>query len=271
MPVTAEHGNRDLVSPSQIRAARSLIGVKQSDLARGAGISLATLNNIERGIGDPRTSTLEAIERALSGAGVEFAADAVSESVKLRRLDRPTAYETLFASQRVLELLGRQALTPVEKVLIFARYARDAADGADDDPRICLLIEGHNRAVLFDQVQFSVANAGRAAEVAAILLWAFSFHRDQLFYLEQVLDDTTAGELPEVVARLRGLAWLPLHHPADFFNMFDDWDGRLKRMAEREGHPMRELSALFNVAAPVPSGDPAPPQAMPRAQRHGHL
>jgi transcriptional regulator with XRE-family HTH domain len=242
----------DVISPSQIRAARSLIGIKQSDLARGAGISLATLNNIERGVGDPRTSTLEAIERALAGAGIEFAGDPVSESVKLRRLDRPTAYETLFASQRVLELLGRQSLTPVEKVLLFARRARDTA-AAEEDIRICLLIEGHNRAVLFDQVQFSVATAGRAAEVAAIMLWAFSFHRGSLYYLEQVLDDTTAGELSDVVARLRGLAWLPLHHPADFFNVFDDWDGHLKRMAARDGHPMRELAALFNVDAPVRS------------------
>jgi transcriptional regulator with XRE-family HTH domain len=242
----------DVISPSQIRAARSLIGIKQSDLARGAGISLATLNNIERGVGDPRTSTLEAIERALSGAGIEFASDPVSESVKLRRLDRPTAYETLFASQRVLELLGRQSLTPVEKVLLFARRPREGA-AAEEEARICLLIEGHNRAVLFDQVQFSVATAGRAAEVAAIMLWAFSFHRDSLYYLEQVLDDTTAGELSDVVARLRGLAWLPLHHPADFFNVFDDWDGHLKRMAARDGHPMRELAALFNVGAPVRS------------------
>jgi len=242
----------DVISPSQIRAARSLIGIKQSDLARGAGISLATLNNIERGVGDSRTSTLEAIERALAGAGIEFASDPVSEAVKLRRLDRPTAYETLFASQRVLELLGRQSLTPVEKVLLFARRAREGV-GAEEEARICLLIEGHNRAVLFDQVQFSVATAGRAAEVAAIMLWAFSFHRENLYYLEQVLDDTTAGELSEVVGRLRGLNWLPLHHPADFFNVFDDWDGHLKRMAAREGHPMRELAALFNVAEPIRS------------------
>jgi transcriptional regulator with XRE-family HTH domain len=235
-----------MVSPAQIRAARSLIGIKQSDLARGAGISLATLNNIERGVGDPRASTLEAIERALTGAGIEFSGDPVSESVRLRRLDRPTAYETLFASQRVLELLGRQALTPVTQVLLFARRPREGAQ-SDEAPRICLLIEGHNRAVLFDQVQFSVANAGRAAEVAAILLWAFSFHREALYYLEQVLDDTTAGDLPEVVGRLRGLAWLPFRHPADFFNVFDDWDGRVKRMAEREGHPMRDLVALFDT------------------------
>ena len=61
-----------------------------------------------------------------------------------------------------------------------------------------------------------------------------------------LLDDTTAGDLPEVVTRVRSLNWLPLRHPADFFNVFDDWDGRLKPMAEREGHPMRELAALFS-------------------------
>lgn len=233
------------MSPSQIRAARALIGAKQSDLARAAGVSLATLNNIERGVGDPRSSTLERIETALAGAGVEFEEDAERETVILRRIDRPSAYETLFASQRVLELLSPESLTPVEKVLFFARRDGDAEDGT---ARICLLVEGHNRAVLLDQVQFSVANSGRAAEVAAILLWAFSFHANALFYLDQVLDDTTAGDLSDVVRRLRALPWRELRHPSAFFDVFDDWEGHLRPFADREGHPMAELLALVNAA-----------------------
>lgn len=234
------------MSPSQIRAARALIGAKQSDLARAAGVSLATLNNIERGVGDPRSSTLERIETALAGAGVEFEDDAERETVTLRRIDRPSAYETLFASQRVLELLSPESLTPVEKVLFFSR--REGDGDTESAARICLLIEGHNRAVLLDQVQFSVANSGRAAEVAAILLWAFNFHAKSLFYLDQVLDDTTAGDLPEVVRRLRALPWRDLHHPSAFFDVFDDWEGHLRLYAEREGHPMAELLALVNAA-----------------------
>ncbi len=233
------------MSPSQIRAARALIGAKQSDLARAAGVSLATLNNIERGVGDPRSSTLERIETALAGAGVEFEEDAERETVTLRRIDRPSAYETLFASQRVLELLSPDSLTPVEKVLFFARRDGDTEDGM---ARICLLVEGHNRAVLLDQVQFSVANSGRAAEVAAILLWAFSFHAEALYYLDQVLDDTTAGDLPDVVHRLRALPWRELRHPSAFFDVFDDWEGHLRPFADREGHPMAELLALVNAA-----------------------
>lgn len=237
-----------MASPVQIRAARALIGVKQSDLAKAAGVSLATLNNIERGVGDPRSSTLESIERALIGAGVDFASDSVSEGVTLRRLDRPSAYETLFASQRVLELLGRDSLIPVEKVLFFARRAREAPDGP---PRICLLVEGRSRTVLLDRVQFNVSNGGRTAEVAAILLWAFSFHKDKLFHLAQVLDDTTDGDLPEAVARIRALEWQEFGHPSELFQVFDDWQGRLLKFADRSGHPMRDLLALFSSPQPA--------------------
>lgn len=49
-----------------------MIGLKQADLAVAAGISLATLNNIERGASDPKSSTLTSIQRALEAAGVEF-------------------------------------------------------------------------------------------------------------------------------------------------------------------------------------------------------
>ena len=88
------------MSPSQIRAARALIGAKQSDLARAAGVSLATLNNIERGVGDPRSSTLERIETALAGAGVEFADDAERET-RTGRLEpserRASSYGVLHA------------------------------------------------------------------------------------------------------------------------------------------------------------------------------
>ena len=63
------------ITPRQIRAARAMLEIKQKDLAVAAGISLATLNNIERGVADPRSSTLAAIERALGTVGVEIGDD----------------------------------------------------------------------------------------------------------------------------------------------------------------------------------------------------
>ena len=106
-----------MITPSQIRAARAMINVKQRELANSACISLATLNNIERGVGDPRSSTLGAIEHALRAAGITFTDNDRSESVELIRLARPNAYDTYFASQRVLELLLRNSLTKIKKVL----------------------------------------------------------------------------------------------------------------------------------------------------------
>lgn len=61
-----------MITPAQIRAARALIGWKQTDLATAAGVSEMSIKNIERGITDPRVSTLMAMQRALESAGVVF-------------------------------------------------------------------------------------------------------------------------------------------------------------------------------------------------------
>lgn len=61
-----------MITPAQIRAARALINMKQADLAEAAGLSLGTVNNIEREISDPRVSTLTALRRVLENAGVSF-------------------------------------------------------------------------------------------------------------------------------------------------------------------------------------------------------
>lgn len=61
-----------MITPAQIRAARALIGWKQTDLATASGISEMSVKNIERGVTDPRASTLQAMQAALEQAGVVF-------------------------------------------------------------------------------------------------------------------------------------------------------------------------------------------------------
>ena len=62
-----------MIVVEQIRGARAMLGLKQGDLARRAGISVSTLNNIERGVQtDPKISTLRAIQHALEQEGIEF-------------------------------------------------------------------------------------------------------------------------------------------------------------------------------------------------------
>lgn len=65
-----------MISEKQIKAARALLGFRQSDLVKKAGISIATLNNIERGAQtDPKISTLKAIQGALEKQGIAFIND----------------------------------------------------------------------------------------------------------------------------------------------------------------------------------------------------
>src|SRR3546814_5592407 len=79
----------------------------------------------------------------------------------LSRMARPAAGDTFFASQGVLELLGPASLTKVAKVLFFScrvPAANAAGDRPGDRHRVCLLVEGTSRAVLFDRADFSLGN-----------------------------------------------------------------------------------------------------------------
>jgi len=61
-----------MITAAQIRAARALIGWKQTDLAVASGLSEMSIKNIERDATDPRASTLLKIQEALEAAGVVF-------------------------------------------------------------------------------------------------------------------------------------------------------------------------------------------------------
>jgi transcriptional regulator with XRE-family HTH domain len=62
----------EMITAGQIRAARALIGWKQTDLASASGVSEISIKNIERGVTDPRSSTLGALQKAFLDAGVVF-------------------------------------------------------------------------------------------------------------------------------------------------------------------------------------------------------
>lgn len=62
-----------MITVAQIKAARAMLDLKQSDLAQMANLSTGTLNNIERGMQtDPKISTLRSIQHCLEKAGIEF-------------------------------------------------------------------------------------------------------------------------------------------------------------------------------------------------------
>jgi predicted transcriptional regulator len=62
----------EVVSIKQLRAARSLLGWSQQDVADRSGVTLNTINSIERATVDPRKSTWDRIVRTYLDAGIVF-------------------------------------------------------------------------------------------------------------------------------------------------------------------------------------------------------
>jgi predicted transcriptional regulator len=63
---------RLVITPSQCRAARGLLGWNQQDLAAKAGVSQLTVHQLEAGSTRPRRATLDVVRRAFEEAGVDF-------------------------------------------------------------------------------------------------------------------------------------------------------------------------------------------------------
>jgi transcriptional regulator with XRE-family HTH domain len=81
-----------LFSPSQIRAARALVGWSQTEVAAAAGLSIPTVKRAEAD-GGIRVSedALAAIASVLKKAGVDFIAEnGGGPGVRLRKNQRPT-------------------------------------------------------------------------------------------------------------------------------------------------------------------------------------
>ena len=70
--------------------ARAGLKWSETQLARAAGLSIATVNRFEREQRTPYPNTLEALQRALEAAGVEFT-NGGEPSVKLRKA-QPTSW-----------------------------------------------------------------------------------------------------------------------------------------------------------------------------------
>jgi transcriptional regulator with XRE-family HTH domain len=89
------------ISSKQIRAARGLLNLSQKELAEKAGLSVNSLNNIERDVGSPRNDSFQSIKDALEKEGVEFLEkDGVrfaGEPLEIEKIEGPNILELFYA------------------------------------------------------------------------------------------------------------------------------------------------------------------------------
>lgn len=73
-----------MLSPEQSRAARGWLDWSQDDLAKRANVSLSTVRDFEKGRRTPIGNNLQAIERALTEAGMQMLSEE-AEPVGIRK------------------------------------------------------------------------------------------------------------------------------------------------------------------------------------------
>ena len=61
-----------LTFAAKVRAARAVLGWKQSELGKRAGLTQKSIHRIEQGTDDLRRSTIVIVEQVLKEEGVEF-------------------------------------------------------------------------------------------------------------------------------------------------------------------------------------------------------
>mgnify|MGYP001160131936 FL=1 len=228
-----------MLLPNMLKAARALLGVRQSELAKAAGISLATLNNFERGIGDPRASTIVAIEQSLIRSGISFTGDGEFEGVTLRKVQRPSTIDTFTASHQILKAFERSSLLNIQSI-VFYRNA-EFASSKKHHQYVSLMINGNERTVIFDQVRLSLETISHAAEVSGILLAAVSMYPDALYYLPEFVSDTLRLSPPDAVEMIHETHREKLNDPADFFELFGLGSDTYARWLMVSDHPFQQL------------------------------
>ena len=105
------------ITPEQIRAARALLRLEQTELAERTRVSVVTIRRLERGQGAGRVapSTVAEVRRVLEEAGAEFIPDGVR-----RRLPAQADARALYRDLRAISLKsaarlkGRALLTDAD-------------------------------------------------------------------------------------------------------------------------------------------------------------
>ena len=85
-----------LVMTRQIRAARSLLGWEQNDLALQSGVAVSTIRRLEKQNDRPVCANFQTVEKircALERAGVEFLGDP-SPGVRVRTVEKESSQST---------------------------------------------------------------------------------------------------------------------------------------------------------------------------------
>ena len=234
---------------AQVRAARVLLGVSQSALARSARLSLSTLNDLEHGRESVRQRTREQVARCLEDAGIVFVRESAAVEgrmlgVLLWRESRPEN-----ALEEVQRWLDPEALVSPQELVFFV--ASDHAQPASDETlRLGVRLLFPHRAVLFDLSGFDLS-ALRIAALSRFLLSAFSLYSDRLLYTDPLRLATLAMSNAAAHETLEQTATRPLLDPFPLLEVLTGSDEKtaatLATYLRQNDHPFARVRHLIEA------------------------
>lgn len=157
------------IHATQIKAARALLGLSQEELAGRTGLSITTIRKIENGEISPRSTTMNAIRRAVEDAGWEFI---YPEGIR-RRQESVIVYEgadstDLFFNDMldtVRQKGGEVCGSLVSQDMLVHSLGAHAKNNADRLTKLneatsikCLVEEPDDMPILLPRYQFKIAS-----------------------------------------------------------------------------------------------------------------
>ena len=229
-----------LLDSYQVRAGRSLLGVTQNELATASGISLATLNNIERGIANPRKQTLEMLLTSFREAGLSFEESGTIQALYFNRFGRPGSYDPLISQETLIRYLNPDNLLKARKIMFFTFCTQKGAR-----LQIGVLLDCVRRYILLDHMQFFLDNTARIEMLGNLMLQAFTLYSEQIFFCHHAIDNINNLTCEQVVAFLKTISRGKMRHPEDIFKQIENWKELLTPFMVIQDHPIRRLFVLL--------------------------
>ncbi|MCH9853856.1 MAG: helix-turn-helix domain-containing protein [Alphaproteobacteria bacterium] len=224
----------------QIRAGRALLGVTQQELASAAGISVASLNNIERNIAKPRAATLKMLKQVFFNAGLSFEQNETFQSLYFNRFGRPGSYDAALTYEQLTHYFNPDSLLKIKRIIFFTFDLTDKTD-----IEIGIVIETSRRVILLDHMKFSFQYAPRIELLGNAMLQIFTLYGEQTYLSTQHVKNIHQLKVDELLAFLDANDYQKMRHPQQLFAQLPNWQEKMRLLLNIPDHPIKRLYALL--------------------------
>ena len=234
----------------QIRAGRALLGVTQHELAQAAGISVASLNNIERGVAKPRRSTLQILEQTFADAGLNFDASTYMQALYFSPYGRPGAHDPMVSQEILLRYFNPDSLLKIRKIIFFTftlAVGKQPSEGEfpQNITEIGVFLDADRRYILLDHVQFGFHHRERMELLGNILLQSYTLYQEQIFLCPQLVQQPQQLTVAELTDFFTNAPLEKMRHPRMLFDKIAGGNVLLEPYLSVPDHALRRLFTLL--------------------------